>query len=213
MSCLSSQRYNFLKANHNDGPKPGAEAKVEAVRGFIREIEGFKSVTIHASPENRGLARSIIAGVTKILESHSSVIVMEDDLLTSPNFLDFMNQGLSFYRDIPKVLSISGYSFPIDYPADFPYDATFGICASSWGWATWKTRWESVDWECREWKRMRFNPLARWRFNRGGSDISLMLSCHARQNQLLGDPILLPSIQPWPIRCIPCHIEGRQHWS
>ena len=78
---------------------------------MLDEIGGFKSVTIFKSKVNKGLAESIIDGVSKIIKTHGKVIVLEDDLVVSKNFLNFMNEALDYYYKHPKVFSISGYSF------------------------------------------------------------------------------------------------------
>ena len=138
LSCL----YIF-----SDGPKDETiTQKVNEVRQYIKTIGGFKAIKIFESPVNRGLAKSIIDGVTQIIEKYGRVIVLEDDLITSPNFLDFMNYALEFYQNKERVLSISGYSFSINYPNDYKYDVAIGFRASSWGWATWKDRWNKIDW-------------------------------------------------------------------
>lgn len=159
----------------SDGPKPGSEEKVAKVREYLGSIEGFKSIVVHETDRNKGLAASIIEGVSRILQDHDTAVILEDDLLVSRNFLDFMSAALDKYRSNPKVLSVSGYSFPIQHADGYPYDAVFGIRASSWGWAIWKDRWEKVDWTCADYKSFRWNPIARWRFNAGGSDMSRML--------------------------------------
>jgi len=182
----------------SDGPRPGAERKVAEVREYLRTIDGFKSISFHESDRNKGLAASIIEGVSRILAEHESVVVLEDDLLVSRNFLDFMGAALEKYRSHAKVLSVSGYSFPIEHARDYPYDVFFGIRASSWGWATWKDRWEKVDWTCAGYERFRWNPIARWRFNAGGSDMSRMLD-----RQMAG------KINSWAIRfCFHQHVHG-----
>lgn len=121
----------------SDGPKPGAEEKVKEVREYIKTIDGFKKVTIIEREKNWGLANSIIDGVTKIVNEYGKTIVLEDDLLTSPYFLRFMNEALEMYKDEPKVASIHGYIYPIDgLPETF-----FIRGADCWGWATWKNKW------------------------------------------------------------------------
>lgn len=159
----------------SDGPKPGAEAKVEAVRAFIREIDGFKTVTLHASPENRGLARSVISGVTQVLGQSGKVIVLEDDILTSKNFLSFMNQSLDFYETAPRIFAVSGYAYPMKSLRNLEYDCTFGYRSYSWGWATWKDRWELVDWDVCDYAAFSSDRRNRRLFNKGGSDLWAML--------------------------------------
>ncbi len=131
-----------------------AKNDVLSVRKFISSINGFKSVKVIESGVNKGLARSIIEGVTQLINEYGSVIVMEDDLITSPNFLSYMNQSLNFYRNNSKVWSVSGFSFPINYPENYGFDNSFGVRASSWGWATWKDRWERLTGKCQNMKAL-----------------------------------------------------------
>lgn len=159
----------------SDGPKPGAEAKVEAVRAFIREIDGFKSVTIQLSDTNRGLASSVIAGVSQVLDRFGKVIVLEDDIVTSTNFLAFMNNALDFYTAEPRVFAISGYAYPMKSLRNREYDNSFGYRSYSWGWATWKNRWELVDWNVSDYAVFVADKRNRRLFNQGGSDLWAML--------------------------------------
>jgi len=118
-----------------------AEAKVNEVREYIKNIDGFKKVTIVEREKNWGLANSIIDGVTKIVNQYGKIIVLEDDLVTSPYFLKFMNEALEIYKDEEKVASIHGYIYPIDgLPETF-----FIKGADCWGWATWKDRWDIFE--------------------------------------------------------------------
>ena len=81
-----------------DGPKGRRdETDVQAVRALARGIKGFRSLTVVENKFNRGLAESIIAGVTQVVEAQGRVIVVEDDLVLSPHFLAFMNQALDCY--------------------------------------------------------------------------------------------------------------------
>jgi len=125
---------------------PGTEAqdeKVKEVRRYIRQITGFKSVKIVERKTNFGLARSVIEGVSKVIQEYGRVIVLEDDLQVSPYFLDFMNSALDVYENESKVMHISGYMFPI---GDLDLPETFFLRgASCWGWATWARAWEMFE--------------------------------------------------------------------
>ena len=110
---------------------------VNLVREYIYKIDGFKKINIIKREKNLGLAKSVIDGVTNIVNKYGKVIVLEDDLLTSPHFLTFMNDSLNIYEKDTQVASIHGYIYPIE---DLP--RTFFIRgADCWGWATWKDRW------------------------------------------------------------------------
>ena len=135
---------NALKQNYlanqtdlyifSDGPKHGKDVgKIEEVRNYLSAIEGFKSITIKKAEQNKGLATSIVEGVTEVLKIFPSCIVLEDDLLTSQNFLNYMNSSLQYYADNKKVFSISGFTFPVEAPANYPYDSYFNPRGCSWG--------------------------------------------------------------------------------
>ncbi len=114
-------------------------AAVEMVRKEIADIQGFRSVSVVIRNENFGLARSIIEGVTSIVNRYGRVIVLEDDLVVSPYFLRFMNDALEVYKDEPRVGHIQACDF-IQSPA---LPETFLIkWTGSWGWATWQRAWE-----------------------------------------------------------------------
>ena len=174
----------------SDGPKNEESVyKVNQVRSFIKNITGFKSVTIFESKRNKGLANSIIQGVTKIIEKYSKVIVLEDDLITSPNFLDFMNQALDFYHNNSNIFSISGYTMNLPTLKGYSKDFYLGYRASSWGWATWNNRWVNVDWGLKDYKEFLNNSEQIIAFRRGGSDMPQML-----KSQMNG------KIDSWAIR-------------
>lgn len=126
----------------SDAPK--TEAKYEAVREvreYIHQIDGFKTVTIVERPINLGLANSVIDGVTSVVNRYRRVIVLEDDMVTSIYFLQYMNDGLNQYEKNEDVASIHGYVYPIDgLPETF-----FLRGADCWGWATWKDKWAMFE--------------------------------------------------------------------
>jgi len=117
-----------------------AQKSVDEVRRYIDSVDGFKKVTIVKREKNWGLADSIIDGVTNIINKYGKIIVLEDDLVTSPYFLRFMNEGLNFYKDENKVMHISGYVYPIEN-SDLE-DTYFIKPTSCWGWATWDRAWK-----------------------------------------------------------------------
>ena len=117
--------------------------KVNEVRDYIKTIDGFKKVTILEREKNWGLAKSIIDGVTEVIDKHGKIIVIEDDLVTSPYFLKFMNEALSFYKDQNKVWHISGWNYPIDVSR--LEDVFLWRFMTCWGWATWSDRWKHYE--------------------------------------------------------------------
>lgn len=128
------------------------------VRKYIKNIEGFKSVTIIERKKNFGLADSIIDGVTKIVKDYGRVIVLEDDLVTSPFFLKYMNNALITYKNEPNVMQISGHMFNVNF-SDDKYDALFLPYTSSWGWATWKEKWDFFDTTSKAYEQIKNDPI------------------------------------------------------
>lgn len=113
---------------------------VQEIRDFIKNISGFKQVVITEQAQNYGLAKSIITGVSSLCEKYERVIVLEDDLETSPHFLAFMNEALSYYENAESVMHISGYRYPVQ---PFETGDTFFLhLPLCWGWATWKRSWQ-----------------------------------------------------------------------
>ena len=121
---------------------PEAAASVQRVRSYLAGIEGFKSVHTIARERNLGLADSIVDGVTRVCGEYGRVIVLEDDLVTSPHFLRFMNEALDTYEDDERVASIHGYWYPVDGPVP---ETFFLRIPSSWGWATWSRAWRLFE--------------------------------------------------------------------
>ncbi|HEE9033205.1 MULTISPECIES: glycosyltransferase [Bacillus cereus group] len=175
--------------------------KVKAVRDYIDTIEEkkyFKSLTIKKAQENKGLAKSVMNGVSEIINKYGKVIVLEDDLITTPDFLAYMNEGLNYYDALEKVWSISGYNIPIRFPKSYKSDIYYSYRGCSWGWATWKNRWDQVDWDVKDYIEFKKNRRLRNQFNRGGRDMSNMLDA-----QMEG------KIDSWAIRW--CYTQSKKN--
>lgn len=128
-----------------DGAKDEAGgAAVTATREVVRERAKALGAEVVEREVNLGLARSIVAGVTDLCERYGRVIVVEDDLVVAPDFLDFMLQALDRYADVGSVYQVSGFMFPVVHPEGA--DAFFLPLTTTWGWATWARAWEAFDW-------------------------------------------------------------------
>lgn len=124
---------------YSDAPRTLDKAEaVAAVREYLQTITGFRSVTIHHRPHNYGLAKSIIEGVTEVLSNYERIIVLEDDMVTSPYFLSYMNEALDRFADDERVISVHGYVYPVQQALP---EAFFLRGADCWGWATWRRAW------------------------------------------------------------------------
>jgi len=111
---LAQQSDLFVFADGTKSESSGSA--VEAVRKFIRTIDGFKSVTIVEHERNLGLSKSVIGGITQLCNQYGRAVAIEDDVMTAPNFLAFMNAALQRYVDEPKIFSVCGFNLPMAVP-------------------------------------------------------------------------------------------------
>ena len=138
--AISTDLYIFV-----DGPRHSTDiVKVEKVLDISRGANGFRSITVIARKNNLGLAKSIRSGISTVLLDHNSIIVIEDDLILANTFLEFMNAGLAKFSKDKKVASIQGFQYPVKPPLNELVAIRGADC---WGWATWKDRWESTDFD------------------------------------------------------------------
>lgn len=182
MQTVEALKKNTLAAAselfvYSDAPKKASAApSVNEVRTYLHSLEdGFKKITIIERESNFGLAASIIGGASHIIAQYGKAIVLEDDLVTSPTFLCYMNAALDHYENRKNIFAISGYSGTLPSLSRYPYDTYLAYRPASWGWATWKDRWEGIDWEVGDWQEFIANRKKRTMFNRGGIDMTRML--------------------------------------
>lgn len=163
----------------SDGPRTADdEGAIAEVRALCTQQEGFAAKHLVYHPDNMGLAQNILSGVSQLMEAYGRVIVLEDDLITAPGFLAYMNAALDFYESRQEVFSISGYNHPpslMPIPPDYHADVFYNYRNSSWGWASWQDRWEQVDWEMRDYPAFARSRIQQRAFNRGGEDLSDIL--------------------------------------
>lgn len=119
------------------------EENVASVRKIINKTKGFKSVKVIERKDNAGLANSVIAGVSQLIEEYDQVIVFEDDLVTSPHTLHYFNEALNRYSEEEKVMHIGAYMYPLKAEELAP--SFFYRAATSWGWATWGRAWKNFE--------------------------------------------------------------------
>ena len=159
------------------------------ISDFVENRSKFEAVYLTYAEQNQGLACSIINGVSKIIKEYGKVIVLEDDLVVSQDFLSYMNEALEFYKDVTGVWAISGYTFPMDVLNKYPYDIYLSGRGCSWGWATWEDRWETIDWQVKDYNSIKYNVKKRMSFAQWGRDLPTML-----------DAYMNGTIRSWAIR-------------
>lgn len=176
----------------SDNAKNNKETTAVAdVRNYIECLDFLKFEEVSFADQNKGLANSIIEGVTKIISDFGQVIVLEDDIIVSPNFLIFMESALEYYKNDTNIFSISGYSPNLKILENYNKDIYFSPRASSWGWGTWKDRWKKVDWDVKTYPSFKYDFVHQWKFTKGGIDLPGML-----RDQMMG------KINSWAIRWV-----------
>jgi hypothetical protein len=131
-----------------DGPKLNAsdtlKQKIREVREIIRSQKWCKEVNITESDKNKGLANSIIDGVSEVIQKYGRVIVLEDDILPSPGFLKYMNDALNLYNDESRVGCIHAWNYNLDLK-NYKESTFFLKGADCWGWGTWERAWREFN--------------------------------------------------------------------
>lgn len=166
--------------------------KNDAVKNYLeqwKKTSVFLGVHINCAEQNKGLSKSIIQGVGQIMELYDRVIVVEDDIVVSKDFLSFMNRALDYYKNDENVWAITGYTEDLDLLQQSEYSTFPWYRCDCWGWASWKDRWESIDWDVKDYKKFIFSGRLRKKMNRGGEDMARMLDA-----QMAGE------INSWAIR-------------
>ncbi len=157
-----------------DGAKtPEALPQVQEVRSYLKTISGFKAVHIIERDRNMGIEENVIDGVTTIVNQYVKVIVLEDDIVTSPYFLQYMNECLEVYYNSSNVYTVNGFMFPIGNNKYHSFLSNLAV--SSWGWATWKEKWNQLEISFDDTTLIHSNQDLVNRFNFGGYNYLALL--------------------------------------
>ena len=182
--CLKALEDNYEVENTDlyifcDGPKSDVDIpSVQEVRKLVlsySKMTKFKKVNIIESEQNRGLANSIINGVSEVVKKYGKVIVLEDDLLVKPNFLRYMNCALDFYEKYQQIGSISAYTLPLKELKNYNRDVYMIRKRECWGWGTWANRWNIVDWQVKDFQDYLKDKKKRKEFEKLQNGIDKML--------------------------------------
>ena len=178
----------------SDYQRSDSEAdKVTAVRNYLRSIDGFKTVTLFEREKNLGPAENLFSALQVIFDKHDRIILMEDDIVTAPGFLKFINEAFERYGTNERVFSITGYCPPIEISTSYQYDAFFLGRMSAWGCGMTKHMYESVlEISRKEFDEFAANKkLSRAFVKSGGEDLLVMLR-----------DVAYGSLEAWDVRCM-----------
>lgn len=166
-----------------DGAKGAQDVKaVEEVRQLVKSRKWCGRTHVIERDKNMGLANSIIKGVTELCEKYGRVIVLEDDLLTSPFFLNYMNSALNRFEDNERVMQISGHMFPVNLKTDT--ETVFFPFTTSWGWATWHRAWMLFDHNNEAYTRLRKDSDLRHKFDLDGAYPYFRMLMHQNRGKI-----------------------------
>tara|TARA_B100000963_G_C22639349_1_gene679507 strand:+ start:1936 stop:2787 length:852 start_codon:yes stop_codon:yes gene_type:complete len=127
----------------SDGPKTKQDLiEIQKIRNYISALGGFKKIFLYERESNLGLANSLISGINEVFIKSTTAIILEDDIVVTKYFLNYMNKSLKEFKSNKKIFSITGYSFKNNLNSNDVYVFNRFM---SWGWATWKNRWGNIN--------------------------------------------------------------------
>lgn len=169
--CASMDIIFFCDGHKNESDKQG----VLATRAYIDSLKGFRTVYKHYRERNVSTGPNFQAGITYLYNNYDQFIVVEDDLVVRPNYIKYMLDALSFYKNEKSVFCITGFCFPLD-KKDYPYDTIIHNRFCSYGWASWSDRVKHVIWDRKGLSELIKNsPGFKSRLNKEGMDLYRML--------------------------------------
>ena len=202
LNSLSEAKETDIFIFCDQAKKENVQDSVNEVREYVSrfktEISRFKNTKLVLAEHNKGLAKSIIEGVSEVINKYGKVIVVEDDILVSNDFLKYMNAGLEYYASDKNIWSISGYTFPMRALTNYPHDVYASGRGCCWGWGSWANRWNTVDWEVKDYELFLASKKKRKEFSEWGYDLPLLL-----------DACMNGNAQSWAIRwCFSAFCQG-----
>ena len=181
-------RYSDLFVISDAAYKQEHVSQINEVRTYIKSISGFKRVYPVFREVNLGGHKSVLTAFHDVLQIYDSFISLEDDIVVSSDFLQYMNEALVFYKDEKRIFSICGFKAPFLLPKGYGEDVYFYPCNSPWGIGTWKDRWESVNHDYFDrYSELKKDPKKYKAFTSIGFYIKGILQADSRKEIVAGD--------------------------
>lgn len=158
----------------SDGPKPGDEVKVQEIRNYIKRAKGFKHIEIFERKSNNRVFNNR-NGIKTLLDEYGKMIYLEEDILTAPNFLKFINNGLHLFEDRHDIFAICGYSPPVDFSGFYNHPTYLSPRFSAWGFGIWKSTFEQIVYDRNEFKVFLSNTKNIKQLSKNGKDLPSLL--------------------------------------
>ena len=181
--------FMFVDGPRNDGDKVKQDEIFEIVESYQKQLP---KLTIIRRERNYGCRGNIVDAISTIITRYGKAIIIEDDILISRTFLDYMDIALDFYKNDKSIWSINAYQSPnLKIPKDYPHDVYLDPVNMCWGWGTWEDRWNQVDFDLRDWKTDRENPDIISKLNRTGRHFINMIDAQAEGR-----------LKTWDVQCL-----------
>jgi hypothetical protein len=139
-----------------DGPRIGSagdHAKVQATRDLVQEIDWSCEIYTLFREVNLGCAEGVSGAITWFFDHVSEGIILEDDIIPTPDFFPFIIEMLNRYRFDHQVFSVTGSNrIPITV-LDSLNQYRFCSVPQVWGWGTWRDRWQTYSLDISGWRK------------------------------------------------------------
>lgn len=178
----------YVDGPRNEGDKGLCDQVVEIAE---RSRADLPRISVVRRNRNLGCRGNVVSAVSEVLEKYGHAIIVEDDVLVSHTFLDYMDAALAFYRDDSRIWSVNAWRNRfVHVPKSYAHDLYLSPRMLCWGWGTWKDRWEKVDFDLTDWSVCGNQPVLRARLDAAGVDLRRML-------QLQYEGVL----KTWDVQC------------
>ena len=132
-----------------DGGSESHTLEMDLLKQYAHvKLSKIHHFSLHHHRDNLGLVRHITGEISNVLTKHQYIIVIEDDVKISVNFINNMINGLNIHKRDNLLGIVSGFS-PVHFKhlqnkwriSRYPY---------IWGWACSKAAWQSYTYNLSE---------------------------------------------------------------
>ena len=145
----------------SDGYRAHVSGEKELVIDLRKKILDFIDwncdVKVKFYQTNLGCKKAVFNSINWFFNNVNSGIILEDDIIVDLDFFNFCFSMLKKYETSETIYSICGYN-PISiniHNGSYFFSKYF----FSWGWATWKNRWDKIDIDFEVYKKLDLQKL------------------------------------------------------
>lgn len=132
------------------------ENKVNEVRNlYLSNIQWECEIKTNFQNNNLGCSEGPIKAMKWFFHNETKGLILEDDIIPTTDFFNFIDFMLDYYADNKKIISISGCNLNHNTSHVF-----YSKIMNMWGWGTWSDRFDLIDFELNNYKNLRFKQLS-----------------------------------------------------